>query len=472
MLKKNNIGSLLCLFALSWFYVQTAGDVLSEKRFFDAEWSNLRNDAGIYYAYLPATFIKKNPLFTFLDVEPGVVPEKGIQYWAAQSEKGGWVPKMTMGKAFMDLPFFFLADAYVQCYKHHDRTGFSLPYQNAMVYATLFYTVFGFFFLRLVLLRFFEDFVVALTIIILALATNLFHYACYETAYTHPHNFFILSVLIYLATRWEQKGTIWQGAIFGLLCGLLVLVRPINFLLLLPLPLFSVYFQQFAFSFSALKSGVLSFFKTRKFLFGFGVAVLVLFPQLLFWKIQSGSWLYYSYQDEGFFWTNPQILEGLFSFRKGWLLYTPVMFLACIGLFQLLFRKQSVALRWIGASLVVTLIIFIYVTFSWWCWWYGGGFGARTMIDFYPYMAFGLAGILAGILKKGFLIKAISAVVILFVIKLNTFQTHQYHLSLIHWDSMTYEAYKSVFFKEQFPDNFQELLSEPDYQKQKETGEE
>jgi hypothetical protein len=37
---------------------------------------------------------------------------------------------------------------------------------------------------------------------------------------------------------------------------------------------------------------------------------------------------------------------------------------------------------------------------------------------------------------------------------------------------MTYEAYKSVFFEEQFPDNFQELLSEPDYQKQKETGDE
>ena len=94
------------------------------------------------------------------------------------------------------------------------------------------------------------------------------------------------------------------------------------------------------------------------------------------------------------------------------------------------------------------------------------------MIDFYPYMALGLASLLSYVIKKNVLVKLIAASIILLVIKLNTFQTKQYHLSLIHWDAMTFQAYKAVFFKEQFPENFQEMLAEPNYDKQKETGRE
>ena len=464
---KKNILSLLCVIFLGLFYIQKTKTITEEKRFFDKQWTNLKNDAGIYYAYLPATFIQNDFRFTFLDHEPAVDAEKGIQYWAFKSEKGGWVPKMAMGKAFLDAPFFFLADGYVRASGQYERTGFSLPYRYAMIAATIFYTLCGFFLIRLVLLRFFDDKTTALTLITIALGTNLFHYTTHETGYTHPHNFFLLATLIWIAASWETHQAFWRSIAFGVLCGLLVLVRPVNLLLLLPLPFFTSFFGTNDLKKSTLITGLSQFLISKQFFIALISAVLVVLPQLLFWKVQSGSWLYYSYNDEGFFFSKPSILNGFFSFRKGWLIYTPIMLFGIIG-FYWLFKK----FRWIGLGIFIAFTLFVYVTFSWWCWWYGGGFGARTMIDFYPFMAFGLAACIAVILKKNAVVKLVCGLLILGAIKLNTFQTKQYHLSLIHWDSMTYKAYKAIFMKDHFPENYNQLLREPDYQKQKDTGRE
>jgi hypothetical protein len=243
-----NYWSLLGLFFIGLFYVQTTQDIVEEKRFFDSNWTNLRDDAGIYYAYLPATFLKNDPFFTFLDHETGVVPEKGIQYWAFKSDHGGWVPKMTMGKAMLDLPFFLLADAYVKATKKYERNGFSLPYRFAIAAATLFYAFMGLIVMRSVLLHYFSDRTTALTLIIIALGTNLFHYSTHETGYTHPHNFFMLCTLIWLAIHWDRKNYGARSLLFGILCGLIVLVRPVNIILLIPLPFFYQYFKDNTFS--------------------------------------------------------------------------------------------------------------------------------------------------------------------------------------------------------------------------------
>ena len=35
-------------------------------------------------------------------------------------------------------------------------------------------------------------------------------------------------------------------------------------------------------------------------------------------------------------------------------------------------------------SALIMLPFIIYLFSSWWCWWFGGGFGMRPMIDYYP----------------------------------------------------------------------------------------
>jgi hypothetical protein len=433
----------------------------------DANWTNLIHDSGIYYAYLPATFIKKDPLWNFMNTENANNPEKGIQYWAFPTDEGKWIPKMSMGKAMMDLPFFLVADTYVQITEKHERTGFSKPYKYAILLSTLFYALLGFVILRLMLRRFFEDKIVAWVLILLALATNLYHYSTHETGMTHPHNFFLLSAAIYISLSWTKEKYIRRSLLFGGLCGLLVLVRPINIVLLLALPFFTTHFQNVALSPRILFTGLQRYLFNPRFALALVASLLIVLPQLLFWKAQSGSWVHYTYNDEGFFFSNPSIIKGLFSFRKGWLIYTPVMVFSLIG-FYFLFRKNV----WLGTAISLTFLIFIYLTFSWWCWWYGGGFGARTMIDIYPFMAFGLAAAIAFIYQQKTWLKAGFFVILFFFIGLNMFQTYQYKLSLLHWDSMTFKAYKGIFLKTRFMDGYADMISEPDYQKQKETGKE
>ena len=123
------------------------------------------------------------------------------------------------------------------------------------------------------------------------------------------------------------------------------------------------------------------------------MAVLVWVPQFLYWKEISGKWLLFSYgNDERFFWTQPEILKVLAGFRKGWLIYTPVMIFGMAGLFML--RKK---VREWSIALPLTIILSVYIISSWWCWWYGGGFGMRPMIDFYGIMAFGLAAFITSL---------------------------------------------------------------------------
>ena len=105
------------------------------------------------------------------------------------------------------------------------------------------------------------------------------------------------------------------------------------------------------------------------------------------------------------------------------------------------------------------LIFACWVLFSWWCWWYGGGFGMRAMIEFYPLFAI-LLGASFQILFNLKLKKLLYTIVCV-CIGLNLFQTWQYSKTLIHWESMNQKAYFRVFLKTRFPENYDQLLKQP-----------
>ena len=155
----------------------------------------------------------------------------------------------------------------------------------------------------------------------------------------------------------------------------------------------------------------------------------------------------------------------MFGFRKGWLVYTPVMAFALVGLF---FMRGKAAMARNG--IMAVLVVHVYITLSWWCWWYGGTFGQRPMIEVYPLLALPLCALIeqwhgvmrparwAGIALGGFLIL------------LNVFQTYQYELGLLHYDSMTRELYLEQFGRLAPVEGFDEKLDHPDYDKARAIG--
>jgi hypothetical protein len=187
--------------------------------------------------------------------------------------------------------------------------------------------------------------------------------------------------------------------------------------------------------------------------------MLPLVTQLILWKLFKGEYLHYSYTQERFFFDDPQIFNFLFSFRKGWLVYSPVMAFSLVGI---LFLKRHC--RGMLLFTVVYLVCTLYVLSSWWEWSYGGSYGSRAMIESYAMLVFPLASFFSWVwdsthkltLKVTSRVVLVTAVYLL--IELNLFQIWQYKYGIIHYSGMNKRAYNYVFLKEKFSKSEHELL--------------
>jgi hypothetical protein len=411
------------------------------------------SDPAIYYSYLPATFIDDNTLFDSIE-------GRNYKYSVHKSPIGRNAVKMSMGVAILEAPFFMVGHVYAQLDPEYEADGYAIPYHLAISVSSAIYTILGLLFLWFFLKRKFSVRTTIVTLLLIAFATNIYHYSVYLTGMAHTPTFFLLSALLLLTDDWVGNRKIWRSLLIGAVLGLIVLIRPINLLFCIP---FLFFLKDSGQNWSAhLKKIFLPVSHIVWIMLG---GFLILLPQLLFWKIQTGSFLYYSYRHEGFFWLNLHIWDGLFSIRKGWFIYTPLMFLTMFGLIQV--YKTRKEYFW---GTVVFLIPFLYVTFSWWCWWYGGSFGARTLIDILPFMAIPLAGLIEWIFKKR--LRTLLMVIPLFFIYLNQYQSWQYSKGIIHFDAMTWEGYKTVFLRHYTPEGYWEQLKRPDYENAVRYGEE
>jgi hypothetical protein len=288
-------------------------------------------------------------------------------------------------------------------------------------------------------------------------------YVIAEPGMTHVYNFGLISVFIYFSLKWVEilslsplergRERLLLTIILGLLAGIIVLIRPVNIIVLLFPALISIS------SFSGFLERIQ---KNWKLILIAGVAAfLVLLPQLLYWKAQTGHFIFNSYMDQGkFFFLKPQIINGLLSYRKGWLIYTPIMIFAIFGFIWT--RKYASNLF---LPILVFTVINIYVVYSWWCWWYGGCYGSRPMIDMYGIMAIPLAAFIQKIGSTKNWAKVVVALLFVGIFWLNQFQTNQYRTSLLHWDSMTKEAYWGIFGKKSWPEGYDKMIKAPDYEK-------
>lgn len=408
-------------------------------------------DVISYYAYLPATFIHGDLTLDFIDTEYG---KHGNRFWPVNTPAGKKVIKTSMGLSILYLPAFLLGHA-VALVTNYPADGFSLPYKFFLVWGGFVYLILGMVLLRNILIRYFSNWIVAFTLLALFFGTNLLFYSTFEATMPHVYNFFLFSLFIYLTFRWHEKQTFKDSLLIGLITGLIILVRPTNLLIILVLILIGVT------SFREAGNRVV-FFLTRwkHVLIMLTAAILIWVPQMVYWKYQTGQLFYFSYLGERFFFDNPQILNGLFSYRKGWLLYAPVMIFSIIGFIPLYCRHKQ--FFW---PLSIIIVITIYIIYSWWSWWYGGSFGGRALIDYYPLLAFPLAAFVqwcSG--HKAILRNLLIIVMVLFVFQ-GTFHTVQYYYGALHFDSMTKAAYWNSFWKARPGFYYWDLLEQPDSQK-------
>lgn len=411
-------------------------------------------DIHSYYAYLPAGWIYKDIHLTKSDYR---FDEHYWLFWPNQTKEGKNVIKTTMGMAILYAPFFVVAHTITNL-SDYPENGISEPYKFLLLMSTLFYLFVGLDFLKKILEHYkFSDFHTSVTILLIGLGTNLTAYASQSAPMSHVYSFCLFAAFIYYTIKWHEFQTLKNTLIIGFLIGLISLIRPSNIIIMLFFALYNIT------SLYDLKERILLFKKTFPLLLLMLFAFFIVWvPQLIYWKISSGSYLYYSYPDERFFFNDPKIMKGLFGFRKGWLIYTPMMAFALAGIFAL-----KGTLKKIRLPIVLFFIVNIYITFSWWCWWYGGSFGQRGLIESYALLAIPFASFVKYISEKRWYYNAVFYCTAVFFVWLNLFQTLQFENMSLHYDGMTRVLYFKQFGKLDKIDDFASYVSSLDYEEAK-----
>ena len=407
-----------------------------------ARWSRydvLTSDSGGYYAYLVGAYITH-------DLGDGTYqaairatyrPDLNPNYGMVRLPNGKTVFKYPIGMAVAYAPWFWLAHGYALL--HGDPPdGYSTPYQVLVALGCLGYALLGLGLLGRELRRHFPDHLAALTLLVIGLGTNLFCYATYEA--TMPHaTLFLLNVLLLRYTRqWYEAGSWRAGLALAAVFGMLLLVRPSELWMVAVPLLWNLT------AWSALRQRLRYWGAHWQQLASMTAVVgLLASVQFVFWRTVGGHWLLDFYPGERFDFLHPHIWQGLFSVRKGWLFWTPLMSLALLGIY---WTRRYVAAA--APVLVVLVPVVVYATYSWWDWGYGGSFSARPLISLYPLLSLALASFWA---RWWPAYAGPLAVVVGLGVLLNLLQSWQYFLGMVNCCEMTWEQYKHYFFALQWP---------------------
>ncbi|HLG04031.1 MAG TPA: hypothetical protein VI731_10585 [Bacteroidia bacterium] len=410
--------------------------VVSEKRFIPESYAISWDTYG-YYLHLPATFIYHDPAIKdirWYDSLKAKYQRDRPAYQTLPGIEGRRVNVYTTGAAVLWSPFFFLAHV-IAGITGYEQDGLSPPYQVMLMLAGIFYALLGLFFLRKLLLLFFTDKISAATLVLIGLGTNLFYYATYNNTLPHILLFAVDSLIILLTIQWHAQPKRWTVFALGSLIGIAVITRPSEIVwVLVPLLWGIDSFRSIAKKFRLVISNGF-----HVLLFATGL-VLIGSLQLAYWKYTTGNWISNNHV-EGFDFFRPFIPEVLFSYKKGWLLYTPVMAFAFLGL--ALLAKYN---RKLFVPIFFFFLFNLWIISSWECWWYAGSFGQRSFVQSYGLMALPLAFLFQRLAMRNKL-RWIAATVLGFLVLLNLFQTWQIEKRILHLELNTKDYYWKSFAK-------------------------
>ncbi len=395
----------------------------------------IRSDGVGYYIYLPAALIHRDiSLETTIAQQFNGKAEEwmGIIRYPAT---GRYLNRYALGEAILLTPFFLAGHLFAK-FLSVPADGFSWPYQVATVFAGLFYFIVGLIFLRRVLERHFSPSTTLLTLVAITFGTNLFHYGTSDNIFSHIFSFCLFSALLFLTEKWYESAHQRSAILLAVVAGLITIVRPTNVIFLLLVPMLGIsdrvtLWERLTFIRQQISTVLLC-----------AVAYLItILPLLSYWKYTTGRWFLNSYQGLSFNWTKPEIVNVLFSVRKGLFFWSPLLLLGLVGLY-------FIARYWKGFWLpaLIVLLAHTYVIASWPTWWFGGSFGHRAFTEILPIFAIGYAALLETTREKPLIYRGILTVSALLVLLSIKFMI-QYWNGVLPYDEATLAGLAATFFQ-------------------------
>ncbi|MBI3520799.1 MAG: hypothetical protein HY062_15790 [Bacteroidetes bacterium] len=353
------------------------------------------------------------------------ISKKDINYESNNSYKRGnqRILKYPYGTALFQLPFYVAAS--VSQKKESGNNTYTQTDDVFMCIGASIYISLALFLLYQLLGKFTSDTSTKyLVVALIYLATNLFHYSSIELMMSHLYSFLSVTGYFYFTLHYIETRNKKQFLISIFFLFLIIAVRPFNAIIVIPVIIY-------------LYVNMRSFWQV---LVSIAIIAFSFFIQLILWRLQCGFWTFASYDGEGFYWTKPQLLNVWFSFRKGLFIYSPILFIAFIGLLMKLRTSFKITILFLSIFL-----IFTYTISCWWHWPYGDSFGHRAFIDVYAVLAIGLVSVMDSC--KSMVQKRSLQIVCALCVLLNLFQTWQFDKFILSPEYMSYKKYKTTFLE-------------------------
>ncbi|CAH1002355.1 hypothetical protein LEM8419_03262 [Neolewinella maritima] len=401
----------------------------------DRYWTSvLEYDIAGYYAYLPAVFIYDDLRFDFFEpVRDRYQSDRDRGDYRVITETGAVVDKYYAGTAVAQLPFFALGHV-VTVLTGRPQDGYSYYYIVALVLSSVAYTLLALYFFEC-MLRWYgvRSRYRWAVIYAMVFGTNIFVYAAVDPGMSHPYSFACLTGLAWWFLRFCDTGRQRYYLLMAAAFGLAVLIRPINLIVLPGL-------------FALLRSrGQVAIVWQQllelrwKLLWGVLLVVAICSIQLIIYRLQTGQYWFYAYGEEGFDFLRPAIADFLFSYRKGYFLYTPLALLATLSL-AYRYRVH----RYQATALLLFLALLVYVFSSWWSWWYGGSFSSRVMLEYSAFVFLPLALLLE---RVGPQLRRVTVGAVIILTLFAQLQIYQFRHGQLHYADTTRAQYWDSFLR-------------------------
>jgi len=382
-----------------------------------------------YYMYLPSLFENKT-----LNIEKEWAQK--IQnkycnntevYQLLLQKNGNYIDLYHIGLSYLQLPSYTISHIFAKKYGYK-TDGFSLPYAIGFLLNALFFCLIGILYLRKLLLLFVNEKTTSLVLVLLYASTNLFITFTIQKDLPHLYLFTLNSIFLYhliLFIRTTEKKHLYISA---LIFGLTVAIRPTQALLGL-IPLILLWNK---------KVNYKSLFTQVLYYPIFALAWNL--PQIAYWFFIGGKLFMPNLHTEEIIIIDPNLIDFLFSFRKGWLIYSPFFILSFFG-FYTLYKKNKYTF-W---ALFTSTLLYVFIMSSWECWWYASSYGSRVMTDIYPFLVIPIAFLWENLNNK--YTKQLFLLFSILFMSLNLFQNYQFKKGIIHHERMSKEQYFYIFGK-------------------------
>lgn len=316
----------------------------------------------------------------------------------------------TCGVAVLQLPFFLLAQL-MTWFFGYPATGYNPAHAACLMAATAVYAGAGAVLSFKLARRFSNTPAALLAVVSIYAGSNLFYYATREPLMSHAYSFFLVSLFCWCGLRIIDGPGRLHVFLFVFSGALLVLVRQLNVIVFL-FPLGMAWTSP-----GGIKGAWTNLLRHRlSFLSGLLLGLVPWVLQSIYWHHITGDWYAngYAYKGEHFEWGKMVPGMVLFSPHNGWFVYSPIFLLAFGTLLVHAWRNTRTARP---VLLILALTVLVYS--AWWCWWLGGAYGYRGLIDIYGLLAIPLAWFFRSVLRRSWALRVFTALLLLGLVRLN-----------------------------------------------------